>query len=230
MMLTQSGLILTNELVARLGELNIRHAFSTFRAGNMSLNWGPEEKVKRNLNRFYSVAGFERGRQVHIYPEHGDKIKIVGKQDVGQNIKCDGLITQERNIILSLAPADCYPIVMTDKQKRFIALLHAGRNGVELEIVPKTIKFVQEKFGVAANEIIVGIGPGIKKCCYSHNLIYSLFCELQECKVPISSITAALVCTCCEKDEKENFLFFSHQRSKTEGQGQEGRFLTLVAL
>lgn len=220
--------VVKNDPVATLLGLGVRSAFSKLSNGNMSLKFGQKEEVERNPNYFYSAAGFNKRRRIHICPEHGDKIKIVGEKEIGKNIKCDGLITQKPNIVLSLASADCYPVVLTDKQRRFVALIHAGRKGTELEIVHKAVNLIRKKLNVSVSEIIVSIGPGIKSCCYELNFNYVIEQQLKVAGIPLNNITTVRACTCCSKDGKGNYLFFSHHRAKTKG--NEGRFVVLVSL
>lgn len=92
---------------------------------------------------------------------HSNKI-IEVKRDMFLKEEGDGLFTFEKNIILEVKIADCFPVFIFDKN--LIMVLHVGWKGAKKGIVQKGIEIFKEK-GDFKN-IKVFLGPGIKKCCY----------------------------------------------------------------
>jgi len=92
---------------------------------------------------------------------HSNKI-IEVKRDMFLKEEGDGLFTFEKNIILEVKIADCFPVFIFDKN--LIMVLHVGWRGAKEGIVQKGIEIFKEK-GDFKN-IKVFLGPGIKKCCY----------------------------------------------------------------
>ncbi|MEO0275951.1 MAG: polyphenol oxidase family protein [candidate division WOR-3 bacterium] len=92
---------------------------------------------------------------------HSNKI-IEVKRDMFLKEEGDGLFTFEKNIILEVKIADCFPIFIFDKN--LIMVLHVGWRGAKEGIIEKGIEIFKEK-GDFKN-IKVFLGPGIKKCCY----------------------------------------------------------------
>ncbi|MEO0241053.1 MAG: polyphenol oxidase family protein [candidate division WOR-3 bacterium] len=92
---------------------------------------------------------------------HSNKI-IEVKRDMFLKEEGDGLFTFEKNIILEVKIADCFPVFIFDKN--LIMVLHVGWKGAKEGIVQKGIEIFKEK-GDFKN-IKVFLGPGIKKCCY----------------------------------------------------------------
>ncbi len=92
---------------------------------------------------------------------HSNKI-IEVKRDMFLKEEGDGLFTFEKNIILEVKIADCFPVFIFDKN--LIMVLHVGWRGAKKGIVQKGIEIFKEK-GDFKN-IKVFLGPGIKKCCY----------------------------------------------------------------
>ena len=77
-------------------------------------------------------------------------------------LKTDALISNRKKIVLVIKTADCLPILFYDYKNKIISAVHAGRKGLEKGIIGKTIR----KSGVEPKNLIIGIGPHIKKCCY----------------------------------------------------------------
>ncbi len=92
---------------------------------------------------------------------HSNKI-IEVKRDMFLKEEGDGLFTFEKNIILEVKIADCFPVFILDKN--LIMVLHVGWRGAKEGIIEKGIEIFKEK-GDFKN-IKVFLGPGIKKCCY----------------------------------------------------------------
>lgn len=74
----------------------------------------------------------------------------------------DALITQEKNIWLSIHTADCLPIIIYHPKRRIVAVVHAGWRSTVYNIVQETI----ESMKVDPYDLIVGIGPGICEQCF----------------------------------------------------------------
>ena len=210
-------------------DIPVKNIFSTKQEGNMSPKFGDKKEVKKRVKKFYELTGFNFENRVGICPEHGDKIKIVGKKEVGHNIKCDGLITTERNLTFSLRSADCYPVILTDRKKKVACLIHAGREGTKKGIVSKGIGLLKNNFKIPSTKIMVGIGPGIKKCCYNQDLFEDILKQIKKEGVLQTNVFIINVCTCCARNKNRDYSFYSHRRAQ-ENSEKEGRFIALVAL
>ena len=232
------------------------HCFSIISAGNMSYSWGEKEEVDINIENFYRLIETDRKKRISILPQHKNKIVIVDERDSGKTLECDGLITESQNIALSLCPADCVPIIITNKESRdnnFVSLIHAGARSTNLKIVKKAINLIACYFDVKPSQLLVLIGPGIHKCCYNSwkmairllinpswrhdingfyiDLINQNKKQIQGSGVLEDNIIIASECTCCKYDENnKNYLFFSHNRSKKIIDKKEGRLVSIVSL
>ena len=85
-----------------------------------------------------------------------------------KRLDADGLIGDKSNQILWVYTADCIPILLADKQKRFVAAIHCGRKGLEKKIIKNLIKFFV-KIGSSKNDLIIALGPSISKKNYFLN-------------------------------------------------------------
>lgn len=97
---------------------------------------------------------------------HGNNVVKVTKIDDGKIIEnCDALISNDSDVTLSVRVADCLPISIIDKKGRSFGLIHAGWQGLQKQIISKTIyKMVKEFFSDSKN-LKVTIGPHI---CQKH--------------------------------------------------------------
>lgn len=79
----------------------------------------------------------------------------------------DAYIIKEKNISNFITTADCNPIIVYDINKNIVASVHAGWKGVISKIYIKTIKILLNEFNSNVEDLIVCIGPSIRKCCFS---------------------------------------------------------------
>lgn len=248
-----------NERAACLINFPVIHVFSTVSAGNMSYRWGSKEEVDYNRKGLYESLPELNGKQtILMSPEHSNVIVYVNQKYSGLSISCDGLMTSDRNVILALYSADCFPLIFTTIDKKFVALVHASWASLNLNIIRKAIERIASIsiFEVNPKEIYVAIGPGIRACCYNPqkrieelkkeekwkkhficskeelhlDLCGYILAQLLDGGVEFGHITIASACTVCTKDEKANTpLFYSHRRSNLAKE-KESRLATLVVL
>jgi len=118
-----------------------------------------------NRRKFFDQVGIDSGRMVAASLVHGDQIAVVGDGDVGKLIpNTDGLITNKKNVCLTITGSDCMPVFFYDKINNVIGLVHAGWRGIVADIVPKMVKLMKTEFSPKKESINVYLGPSIKKC------------------------------------------------------------------
>jgi YfiH family protein len=146
---------------------NLLIALSLREDKNMKVYYGSwkDEEALINRERFLNKLELSEKKVISVNSANGDNIAIVSKEDRGNFIhNTDGLITNDRNVYLSITIADCLPIVIFDPQKEVISLIHCGWKGLEKKIIGKAIKKMKESFSVNPEELLAGIGPGIGGC------------------------------------------------------------------
>ncbi len=80
--------------------------------------------------------------------------------------EADGLSTDRPGALLGVLGADCPGVLLVAPEARVLAVVHAGWRGVVAGIVPGAIHLLAARYGVAAGDLIVGIGPGISQANY----------------------------------------------------------------
>ena len=141
---------------------------------NLSFSRGDKkENVEENYRRIAGILGCRREDFVCSDQTHTTNIRRVTAADRGKGVvrprdysDVDGLITDERGIVLSTFYADCVPLLFVDPVRRAVGLSHSGWRGSVQMMGAKTVAAMQEAFGSRAEDLIVGIGPSICRDCY----------------------------------------------------------------
>lgn len=231
--------------------------FDTF---NLAFHVGDKEenvfKNRAKLAQSFSISlqNFTESNQVH-----GTGIAIINQEE-RRNRAIDGLttikssdamITDQKNICLLIFVADCVPVLLYDRRKKIIALVHAGWKGTVSLITQKTIQRMQSHWSCSSEDIFCAIGPSIGPCCYQvgsevikkfravfpkeQNIINLVssdgkgYLDLWETnrwqllysQVPEKNIEVARLCTFCHSE-----IFFSSRKDN----GYTGRFAAGIML
>jgi len=105
---------------------------------------------------------------------HGNRVAIVRRGDLGGlrvrpagpcYAQTDGLLTQERRIVLNLTFADCVPVLLYCSEPLTVGVLHAGWRGTAAQIARKGVEAMCA-LGADAADIEAVIGPAICGKCY----------------------------------------------------------------
>jgi copper oxidase (laccase) domain-containing protein len=152
---------------------------------------------------------------------HGDKIAFVDAPVEGDKefTGCDAIITNQRRITLGIYVADCCAVHIVDPETPTIGLVHSGRKGTELGVVPNAITQMIERFGSDPAKLIVQLSPCIRPPHYETDFAAKI---VGQCRAQgVQEIHDSGVCTACHVD-----LYYSYRAEK----GKTGRMLALLAL
>ena len=217
-----------------------------------------KENVLENYRLFCDAIGVDRKNVVVAYQTHTANIRKVTKEDIGKGVfkkqdytDIDGLVTNEKGIVLVTQYADCTPLLFFDPVKRVAATSHGGWRGTANEIALKTVEIMVNDYGSKAQDILCAIGPNISKCCYevddpvideinklkylNKSLCYDVkgggkyMLDLKQVNKQIllhagikeENIDIADLCTCCNSD-----IFHSHRASK----GRRGTLAAMISI
>lgn len=104
-----------------------------------------------------------------VVPKQVHSNNVIIGTKAGNIIDTDGIITNNKDLILSIQVADCIPIYLFDKQNHNIGLVHAGWRGVTAGIIENSIERMKELDSISTN-IKVLLGPSIRQCCFEVGL------------------------------------------------------------
>jgi YfiH family protein len=182
---------------------------------------------------------------VSLRQVHGDEcVVITSKDKLRREYKGDAILTNRKDIFISIQVADCVPVFMLDEKRKVIGLIHAGWKGTLLGIAKRTIEKAKKQLGCEPGDFTIWFGPSIRSCCYrvsddvailfddkgvcssakrgaSLDLVGINRKQLADCGVKESRMFATNSCTCCEEK-----LFYSYRREK-ENTGRMIGFLGL---
>ena len=150
----------------------IKHGFFNSIGGKSkgiysSLNCGigssdKTNNVKKNLEIVRKMISRKASNIFLLRQLHSNKLIYIDKNYIFKKIKpeADAIITDQVKLPIAVLTADCVPILLCDKKKKLIGIIHAGWRGAYKKIIDKVIKFMIKK-GCKSNDIIAVIGPSI---------------------------------------------------------------------
>lgn len=94
------------------------------------------------------------------WPRQVHSATVLGVNSGGCCGEGDALMSQRNDLALSVATADCLPIVLAGTQS--ISTIHAGWRGLAQDIIGEVIARLSEP----ADQLRAWIGPAIGVCCY----------------------------------------------------------------
>ena len=100
-----------------------------------------------------------------VVPKQIHSSNVIIGTKAGNIIDTDGIITNNKYLILSIQVADCIPIYIYDTRRQNIGLIHAGWRGVNLGIIENSIEKMRE-LNSKSIDIKVLLGPSIRQCCF----------------------------------------------------------------
>jgi YfiH family protein len=142
--------------------------------GGRALNLGftPEDSraaVERNRQLFLEELGAANGRKswtlVSLRQIHSDlihRVDVVSQEPLAG----DGIVTDTPGLMVAVQAADCFPIILVDRKRRAVGVLHAGWRGSVKRIVEKGVGEMRRYFDCEPRNIVAAIGPGVQACCY----------------------------------------------------------------
>lgn len=138
----------------------------------MSLRRGERQEVLQNRIRFLANLGITPEGCVAMSLEHGVGIASVDSSFCGRGmfqpdeaVQADCLMTRARDVFLFLLTGDCLPIIFYDSTQGLLALAHISRINTPLMFSQKIIEQFKKE-GSRPRNILVGIGPGVRKESY----------------------------------------------------------------
>ncbi len=144
-----------------------------FASANMSFQVGDQnEKVERNRKILLESIGEDifpalvTARQVHgnhcLTVTNRNPEKLSGLAQVG----ADALLTDQPGILLGVLTADCLPLIMIDRKRQAVGVVHAGWRGLEKSIGVVALTEMVHRFAVARENLEIYAGPAIGSCCF----------------------------------------------------------------
>lgn len=133
----------------------------------------PEEDVRRRWWSFREALGVPA---VHARQEHGALVRVhqaVPDPDGGIEPgtpylaePCDGHVTAEPGLLLTVSIADCVPVFLVDPVRRSVGAVHAGWRGAASGVLEQGLQALAATGGSHPRDLHVHFGPAICGTCY----------------------------------------------------------------
>ena len=175
---------------------------------------------------FAKKAGFDPNGLVIPKQTHSTNVSFAKSVNSIEN--CDGVFTDEKDIVCSIQVADCMPIYFAHCSKNVYGLVHAGWRGLVYGILESTSQLIFEN-GYKLHDFETFIGPSIQKCCFEvrddivgnfkigcvtpiqENGKYNVDLQYQACREMIqmgfkkNQIKVSTECTYCSQEKYHSF-------------------------
>lgn len=168
---------------------NVAHLFTTklggvsegmFATMNLSFSRGDDpEKVMQNYALVAKALSEQSGRRFTVDDivtsdqTHTTNVRVVTRKDCGCGLTkertyqdVDGLITNEKGVVLSTFYADCVPLYFVDPVCGAIGLSHSGWRGTAGRMGEVTVRKMVEHYGCKPEHMYAVVGPCICQDCY----------------------------------------------------------------
>ncbi|SUZ78101.1 uncharacterized protein METZ01_LOCUS30955, partial [marine metagenome] len=112
---------------------------------------------------FVESLSLDHNGLVMLKQVHSNQVQMVKKPGILDST--DGVISNKKDIVLSVQVADCIPLFLVDRETGYFGLIHSGWRGTAAEIGLKAI-YQFQKTGSYTENILALMGPSINQCCY----------------------------------------------------------------
>ena len=219
---------------------------------NCGLGSGDErENILKNLDIVSKKIRLSKKSLFTMNQTHSNKVVVINDSNKNiQRVDSDALVTNKKNIAISVLTADCVPVLVYDEVNQIIGSIHAGWRGALNGIIENTLNEITK---ISRNgKINVAIGPCISVNNYevgkefyfnfikeskkndfffiptkNNKFYFNLrkYINLKFEKLEVNHIENIDFDTF-----SENKNFFSFRRSKLAGEKDYGRCISVISL
>ena len=132
-----------------------------------------EDGALQNYEELAKIFGITTSDIVHVKQTHTASVRVVTRENGGEEVLrpesesgFDGMITQEKNLLLCTLQADCVPVFLLDPVKKVIGMVHSGWKGTADQISVNAVRLMKDTFGCDPSDILAAMGPCICGDCY----------------------------------------------------------------
>jgi purine-nucleoside/S-methyl-5'-thioadenosine phosphorylase / adenosine deaminase len=198
-----------------------RHGFVE-RIADLDMNLDRASALIR-LGEFHAEArrmlGLDRAPFITAEQVHGAGIAVVDEDSHTPARGVDGLVTDRSEVCLGIYVADCAAVYLIDPVRRCIGLVHSGKRGTELGVVPAAIEKMRAEFGAEPARMIAQISPCIRPPHYEVDFAAEI---ARQCRAH----GIEQVHDCGENTGADLQRYYSYRIER----GKTGRMLALLAL
>ena len=239
----------------------VDHCFFSRLGGNSkglykSLNCGKGsydslKNINMNLENIARYHELPKSSIITLHQTHSNQSILLKNKPSKKKYLYDGVVTNKKNLILSILTADCAAILFYDPKKLIIGACHAGWKGAFSGIIENTIKNMAA-LGSKAEDIKCAIGPCIgEKSYYVKKDFYKIFTLKNKKNVQfftqvspdsylfslkdfiiykLKLLKISDICTINLDTFSEETLCFSNRRSIIKKENDYGRMISTIVI
>jgi|TARA_B110000967_G_scaffold80017_1_gene82784 YfiH family protein len=240
---------------------NITHCFFSKNGGvsdeiynSLNCGLGSDDKkvnVLKNLDIVSKKIGFNSKNLYTMNQTHSNKVVVINDSNKHiQRISADALVTNQKNIAISVLTADCVPILVYDEVNKIIGSIHAGWRGAFDGIIENTFNEIIKINRSGKINVVIGPCIGVNNYEVGQEF-YDKFVEkfkknekffistrkskfLFNLRKYVNSKFEKLKINCLENIDldtfSENENFFSFRRSTQKSEKDYGRCISVIGL
>lgn len=119
------------------------------------------ESVEENRSLALTALGLGKSRLARLRQVHSSEVVTLTRDsDLTHLPMADALVTRLRDVVLVVESADCYPVLLEDREAGVIGAAHCGWRGTAGRLLEHVLEQMQDT-GARLNRIRVAFGPGI---------------------------------------------------------------------
>ncbi|RPI27792.1 MAG: peptidoglycan editing factor PgeF [Acidobacteria bacterium] len=221
------------------------HAFTTRVTDTLVKDAFRSGEVAPAKALFLSNLGISPEQVIQLKQIHSDRVIRIDGNHAGRRAtepreRADGILLARSGLFAVVKTADCAPVMAIYPEGRAVCALHAGWRGTRDRITKKGLSLFLAETKARPDELVVAIGPCIRRCCYEvgpevieqfgeaghdvNRVVSGRYLDIVEAnrlqveELGISRFLDSGMCTACRSD-----LFYSYRR-----EGQTGRLWALA--
>ena len=143
----------------------------TYESLNVGIGRGDDDDVVlKNRKKIAEHFGLPVENLVILNQKHGDTVHVIDAKNknkylfknVEQAIQNEGdaIVTNEKGILIGVNTADCAPILLCDRDAKYIAVIHAGWRGSNGKIIENTLEKMKS---LGCKNIVACIGACLQR-------------------------------------------------------------------
>ncbi len=192
------------------------------RVPGLDMNAGREEalaRLKQPHEKALASAGLADAVFATAEQVHGNLVVEVSPSSCFPAPGADGLLTTNPGVCLGIYVADCAAVYLADCSGRGIALVHSGKKGTELGIVPLAVEALCRAAATSPSSLVAQISPCIRPPHYEIDFAAGIVRQLRS-----AGVGEIHDCGTCTASHPE--AYYSYRREK----GSTGRMLAFLAM
>ena len=204
--------------IARIQGFPYNHGITTRKFGDCAIGNGDKRQKQFEQQQNWRLMKIFKANNFHklIAQHSSETLPVQSTSKIANYYKLDGLIyfklRSQYSPVLISGTADCPIAFLATTNRSLIGIIHSGRLGTKKKIIPKTINILNTNYGIAPQQLIIGLWPGICPHCYPVDLKTAILTQILDSGIPPKNIYSGGNSCSAHSTDKDGFIFASHSR------------------